>query len=142
MQKKPDRRTVLNRILYLWAAVTSVPIISSIIRFIFPPARAFVGSKVIGTVDEMQPNTGKVVQLGERPVIVITTKDGEPIAYGANCTHLGCVVRYREERGDIYCACHGSVFNIEGQPVSGPASRPLEEIPIKIENDQVSITTA
>jgi len=142
MRNKTDRRTVLNRIIYLWAAVTSVPIISSIIQFIFPPARAFVGSKVIGTSDEMQPNTGKVVQLGERPVIVITTEEGETIAYGANCTHLGCVVRYRQEQNDIFCACHGSVFNLEGHPVSGPANRPLEEIPIKIENDQVSITTA
>ncbi len=141
MSKKTDRRTVLNRILYFWGAITSLPIISAIIQFIYPPARTFIGSKVIGSVNDMQPNTSTVVQLGERPVIVITKDTGETIAFGANCTHLGCVVGFREERGDIYCACHGSIFNIDGQPVSGPAKRPLEKIPIEIENNQVTITT-
>lgn len=142
MKRKTDRRTVLNRIIYIWGAVTSLPVIAAIIDFIYPPVRAFVGEKVIGTVNELQPNTSTIVQLGERPVIVITKGTGETIAFGANCTHLGCVVRFREERGDIYCACHYSVFNIEGQPVSGPANRPLEEIPVKIVNDQIAISAA
>ncbi len=142
MNKKTDRRTVLNRLLVIWTAITSIPFITTIIHFIFPPARMFIGSKVIGNVDNMEPNTGTVVQLGDRPVIVITTETGETIAYGANCTHLGCVVGFREERGDIYCACHGSAFNLDGDPVSGPAQRPLEKVSVKIENNQITITTA
>lgn len=141
MSEKSDRRTILNRILFGWAALTSIPILSAITNFIYPPVRTFVGSKIIGAADEMQANTGTVVQLGERPVLVITKETGETVAYGANCTHLGCVVGFREEQRDIYCACHGSIFDIEGQPVSGPARRPLEKIPIKIENNQVTITT-
>lgn len=137
-----NRRAALNRLLLIWAAITSIPFISTIIQFIYPPARNFVGSKTIGAVDDMQPNTSNVVQLGDRPVIVITKETGETIAYGANCTHLGCVVGFREDQGDIYCACHGSVFDLNGHPVSGPAKHPLEKIPVKIENNQVTITTA
>jgi cytochrome b6-f complex iron-sulfur subunit len=141
MGKKNDRRTMLSRIITFWALVTSLPFISAIIQFIYPPARRFVGSQVIGAVDDLAPNTGRVVQLGERPVLFITTDTGEHLAYGANCTHLGCVVQFREDQGDIFCACHGSVFTLDGAPVSGPANRPLEQIPITIENNQVTITT-
>lgn len=141
MRKNTDRRTVINRLLVIWTAITSIPFISAIIYFIYPPSKKFVGSKVLGSVDTLQPNTGRVVQLGEQPVIVITLDRGETIAYGANCTHLGCVVGFRKERGDIYCACHGSSFDLQGHPVSGPAQRPLEKIPVKIENDQVIIST-
>ena len=41
----------------------------------------------------------------------------------AICTHLGCVVRASES--GFHCPCHGSRFDRHGDPVSGPAGRPL-----------------
>jgi len=41
----------------------------------------------------------------------------------------------------ISCPCHGSAFSAEdGSVENGPASRPLREIPVTVEGDQVVAT--
>jgi Rieske Fe-S protein len=139
MSARTDRRTLLNRLLYLWTGLTSLPLISAVVRYIVPPQRDFSGTLTVGPVDEIERNSGRIMELGGRPVILIKTDDASLKAFHANCTHLGCVVRYRPERGDIYCGCHGSIFTLEGEPVSGPAIRPLRALPITIENGTVSV---
>ena len=42
----------------------------------------------------------------------------------AVCTHLGCTPRH--EADAFVCPCHGSRFSLEGQVVSGPATRALD----------------
>lgn len=46
-------------------------------------------------------------------------------AISSICTHLGCNVRYEENRERFACPCHGSVFDKLGRVVHGPAPRPL-----------------
>ena len=43
----------------------------------------------------------------------------------ATCTHLGCTPNWFPEEEKFKCPCHGSVFNLEGDGVSGPAPEPL-----------------
>ena len=45
------------------------------------------------------------------------------IAYSARCTHLGCKVRFKEN--EFRCPCHKGVFDLDGQPRSGPVKKPL-----------------
>ena len=52
-------------------------------------------------------------------------------AMWASCTHLGCEVHYDPARDLWLCPCHGSHFNREGQPVQGPAVRPLLRAALK-----------
>ncbi len=42
----------------------------------------------------------------------------------AVCPHLGCIVSEEPERFE--CPCHGSVFNLDGQVVKGPAPTALK----------------
>lgn len=51
------------------------------------------------------------------------------------CTHLGCVVQWREGDGLFRCPCHTAVFNREGEVVSGPPPRPLRRLSAKVENN-------
>jgi cytochrome b6-f complex iron-sulfur subunit len=141
MSAQTDRRTILNRLLYLWTGLTALPLISAVVRYIVPPQRNFSGTLTVGRVDEIERNSGRILELGGRPVILIRPDDGSVKAFRANCTHLGCIVSYRPDREDIYCGCHGSIFTLEGEPVSGPATRPLRALPITIENDTVRVST-
>ncbi len=39
------------------------------------------------------------------------------------CTHLGC--RVQNENSKLFCPCHKTIFNLNGQPVEGPAKKTL-----------------
>ena len=40
------------------------------------------------------------------------------------CTHRGCMLLIKDKK--IVCPCHGANFTLNGQPVSGPANKPLD----------------
>ena len=42
-----------------------------------------------------------------------------------HCTHLGCPVRWIEDKGEILCPCHGGIYDINGDHVGGPPPRGL-----------------
>ncbi len=77
--------------------------------------------------------------VGNKPVIVIHHPNKGYIALSRVCTHLGCLVDYDRSLGRIICPCHGANFTVEGRVISGPAPRPLEKIPLKVQGDKILI---
>lgn len=75
---------------------------------------------------------------GEQAVL-LRLEGGEFAAYSAICTHMGCEVAYDRAEGTLECPCHGSIFDPENgaEVVEGPASRPLPEIPVRVEGGRV-----
>ncbi|HET7328172.1 MAG TPA: Rieske 2Fe-2S domain-containing protein [Nocardioidaceae bacterium] len=60
------------------------------------------------------------------------------VAYSRLCTHAGCPVGlYAEEYFQLLCPCHHSIFDVlhGAQPVSGPAARPLPQLPLGTDED-------
>jgi cytochrome b6-f complex iron-sulfur subunit len=47
-------------------------------------------------------------------------------AISSICTHLGCNVRWVEERSEFHCPCHGSKYTGLGKVKEGPAPKPLK----------------
>ncbi|MEE2778886.1 MAG: Rieske 2Fe-2S domain-containing protein [Myxococcota bacterium] len=58
-------------------------------------------------------------------VIVVRGGDGTLVALAMECTHWGSDVRYRAASQRLECPSHGSVFDLTGQVVEGPADEPL-----------------
>ncbi|MEW6001221.1 MAG: ubiquinol-cytochrome c reductase iron-sulfur subunit [Nitrospirota bacterium] len=50
------------------------------------------------------------------------------------CPHLGCYYNWNLQTRHFECPCHFSVFSIDGTVLSGPAPRPLDTLPYKVEN--------
>jgi menaquinol-cytochrome c reductase iron-sulfur subunit len=50
------------------------------------------------------------------------------------CTHLGCHYSWNEDTKRFLCPCHASVFSIKGEVLYGPAPRPLDTLPHKVED--------
>ena len=48
------------------------------------------------------------------------------VAFGPQCTHLGCAYHWEEGKNEFLCPCHSSLFSIDGKVLSGPAPRPLD----------------
>jgi cytochrome b6-f complex iron-sulfur subunit len=67
----------------------------------------------------------KIVPFGNQPVIVIKLSETDIRAFSAVCTHLACIVEYQKAKRDIYCNCHGGVYDLHGRNISGPPPRPL-----------------
>jgi menaquinol-cytochrome c reductase iron-sulfur subunit len=55
-------------------------------------------------------------------------------AFSPICPHLGCHYHWDAQSEHFECPCHGSVFDIDGKVVAGPAPRPLDTLPEKVEN--------
>jgi len=97
----------------------------------------------IGALASMQPNS--VTFDAEHRLIVFRDKQGYFYALSAVCTHLGCIVEWKEmgipghPEGVIACPCHGSVFNKTGDVIRGPAPRSLDRFKMYLEDDRVIV---
>jgi menaquinol-cytochrome c reductase iron-sulfur subunit len=69
-----------------------------------------------------------------RSVWVIKDPVGEVTVFSPVCTHLGCYYSWNNAAGRFECPCHASVFSLSGKVLGGPAPRPLDTLPHKIEN--------
>jgi Rieske Fe-S protein len=50
---------------------------------------------------------------------------GKLVVLSLTCSHLGCSVQWTADKKQFDCPCHGSIFNIDGNVVHGPAIAPL-----------------
>jgi len=98
-----------------------------------------VSNVKLGKVNDMEKDSGKIVKFGNKPVLVIRTQSGDYKAFSANCTHLDCIVQYKKEYGQIYCACHNGRYDLNGKNVSGPPPAPLEKYSVSIKGEDVII---
>ena len=67
---------------------------------------------------------------------------GEISAFDPSCPHLGCHVKFNEQKGRYVCPCQGGVFDVTGDRVSGPPPHGLTKLAAKIENGQIWIQRA
>lgn len=70
---------------------------------------------------------------------VVKTGENRAVAFAPWCTHLGCAYHWEMSKQEFVCPCHSSVFSIDGKVVSGPAPRPLDRFPVRLEGDKLWI---
>lgn len=140
--KTAPRRDFLGVALGGTAAAFAAALVYPLGRFIQPSSRPPSGPTSIGKVEDFPLGAAKTVLVEDHPVLVIRTSDGAFRAFSALCTHLQCVVGYSPERNRIECPCHQGVYSIDGQNISGPPPRPLDEYAITINDGAVIVSVA
>src|ERR1039458_10373853 len=132
----PDagRRTVVSWLLGGGVAASLASFFYPVARFLDPPKVAEVSVNEVdaGKVQDLKPNSGKIVKFGNKPAILIRVNDTEWKAFSAVCTHLNCTVQYQASSSEMWCPCHNGTYDLEGRVVSGPPPKPLEEFAVKI----------
>jgi menaquinol-cytochrome c reductase iron-sulfur subunit len=75
-------------------------------------------------------------EVTQRGTVYVYSTDGGKsfIALDGTCTHLGCIVQWKEGDGHFVCPCHSGLFTREGEVISGPPPQPLRKLAVKIEN--------
>jgi menaquinol-cytochrome c reductase iron-sulfur subunit len=150
------RRRFLNRISLalsgLAGAVVSVPILAYLLSpLLQPPSEEWrdlglvenfqIGETVEVAFDEPSslPWAG---QTSRTAVWLRRSGDRDFIAFGLNCTHLGCPVNWRAGAELFLCPCHGGVYYADGSVAGGPPPRPLVRYSVRIgDNERVQVLT-
>jgi len=73
---------------------------------------------------------------------IVKEAEDQVVAYSPQCTHLGCAYHWEDQTHTFVCPCHSSEFSINGDVLSGPAPRPLDRYPVKIEARRIKIGTS
>ena len=98
---------------------------------------AKTGGTAIASESQVAPGSAYKFEDSGNPALLVHLEHGDFVAYSAVCTHQGCKVAYQD--GNLACPCHGSTFDPANgaSVVTGPATRPLPEIPVKVEGGEV-----
>jgi nucleotide-binding universal stress UspA family protein/nitrite reductase/ring-hydroxylating ferredoxin subunit len=89
------------------------------------PCDVLVARTIAQNLDEIGPDEGGIVKMGDHKVAVYRDKKGNLTTMSAKCTHAGCTVKWDASEHGWLCPCHGSRYSATGQVVAGPAPKPL-----------------
>jgi cytochrome b6-f complex iron-sulfur subunit len=139
-KREISRRSWVSWLLGTSLGATAVAFLYPVLRYLVPPETSEPSLSEF-ELDikpaEIAPNSGKIVPVGGKPVLLFRTASGELRALTAKCTHLDCTVQYRAERSDIWCACHNGTYDTKGVNVSGPPPRPLTPLDVNVRGDKI-----
>ena len=139
--EKKTRRDFLNYVLSMGFFGWIVAILYPLYSYLVPPKSpdVDVSNVSIGKASEMENNSSKMFKMGNKPGILIKTKEGELRAFSATCTHLDCTVQFNKEENLIWCACHNGKYDLNGKNISGPPPSPLTPFNINVQKDEIYI---
>ncbi len=142
-----SRRDFISK---LWGIAVAMPFLYSAVKFMIPPQKPFIttlqrsagnsGTTISLPLDAVLPGGSILVNIESEPVIIIRRSDSEFIALSAVCTHLNCTVGYRSENKDIYCACHGGRYDLNGNVIEGPPKAPLKKFNVILKNNMITVS--
>ena len=75
----------------------------------------------------------------QKAVWAVKQANGEVTVFSPMCTHLGCGYHWDGGAQQFKCPCHGSLFDLSGRVVGGPAPRPLDALPSKVDNGRLLV---
>jgi nitrite reductase/ring-hydroxylating ferredoxin subunit len=140
------RRSLMVRLgAVIGAAVALVACIPGVAALLSPARRDTTGGwQPVGSLNDLREGEllrfRYAVKAGweERHVIGFLLRQGdEVVAMSARCTHMGCIVRIKED--ELHCPCHGGVFSREGEPLQGPVARPLKRFDCRVHEGRIEV---
>jgi len=151
-----DRRRFLNWLSLALGGFAStllgVPIVGFLIAPLFrQPPRLW---RQVGAVEDFKVNEITEVSFDDTSALPWAGLSGKTaawlyrqgpqdfVAYSANCSHLGCPVRWEAQARLFMCPCHGGVYYQNGSVAAGPPPRGLTRYPVRTQNGQVEILTS
>lgn len=124
MKRRSFLKNILSRLLKISAAVILVyPIIS----YLF-----YRKTRIRRVTFRLSECPGEISFKKE---VYLIKKGNDLYALSAHCSHLGCIINFDQKTEKFHCPCHGSIFDIHGNRLAGPARRPLSRIPIEFDKD-------
>ncbi len=148
-----ERRTFLTRITGFIMGLIGLALSIPLVGYVISPAfrRQTRDWAEAGTINELSPEQPKelsyvvTVQDGwlktaaVKSVWAVRQPEGDVTVFAPLCTHLGCGYHWDSNDRHFKCPCHDSVFDITGKVLGGPAPRPLDRLPVKVEGERLFV---
>lgn len=105
--------------------------VAGILKYLWPQTVQGTSNEVrIASVDEVPTGSDKKFIFNGKAAVLLHMPAGFR-AFGAVCTHLGCIAYWKPDENDIFCPCHlGRYDPNTGAVISGPPPSPLPAIDI------------
>jgi len=133
------RRRLTEILISLVALFLASGVIAAIFKYLWPQAGAKGESSevMIATVDEVPPGSTKKFMFNNKAAVLLHMPAGFR-AFGAICTHLGCIAYWKPDENIVFCPCHLGKFDPNtGAVISGPPPSPLPAIDIVVKEGAV-----
>jgi cytochrome b6-f complex iron-sulfur subunit len=143
---RPYNPSQSRRSFMRWAVLGGVAVISGqfslfFVRFFWPNKVDAFGSEILATTTANLPAVGAAPLRNDPGRFYLIRNQEGLMAFYWKCTHLGCTVPWAQAEDKFHCPCHGSVFDRQGLVVGGPAPRPMDYMPVRIEGQNVFVNT-
>jgi cytochrome b6-f complex iron-sulfur subunit len=147
MDEKTESGMSRRRFLTLGVGVAGTAIALGYIgvaeKFLDPPEASADMLKEVGKVSDFEEGVPKLItyqgSTTEEGIYVINMGKEGFLALDFHCTHLQCAVNYEESAKKFMCPCHGGVFDLKGNVLSGPLPKPLQRRIIQVQGDSVRV---
>ena len=147
------RRTFFIWMIRVIPSVMGISLVIPLLGYVGSPAfkRREEVWAAIGKAEDLVPNEPQELEfsrtvkegwrttIAKKAVWAVKQSNGAVTAFSPMCPHLGCGYRWNAPARQFQCPCHGSVYDVTGKVLAGPAPRPLDELPIKLENGQLLV---
>jgi menaquinol-cytochrome c reductase iron-sulfur subunit len=151
-QGLPRRTFFVGAIYGMWSAIAAALSLPALVYLFFPPKAHQEEEWVeVGDVSRLAPESpvemtfrrnridGWKVISENSTAWVVRQADNQVVAFGPQCTHLGCAYHWDEQKNEFLCPCHNSLFSPDGKVVGGPAPRSLDRYDAKISGGKLLI---
>jgi menaquinol-cytochrome c reductase iron-sulfur subunit len=146
------RHFYIGAIYATWAVITAALGLPALVYLFFPPKiKSRQDWTEIGKVDNLAVDSPVEVAFRKNRIDgwkvisekstawVVRQPDNSVVAFGPQCTHLGCAYHWDEGKHEFLCPCHNSLFAMDGKVIGGPAPRPLDRYDVRVEGDKLFV---
>lgn len=76
----------------------------------------------------LHPGEAVIANINGKRGGIYKDREGKLHIVDTTCTHLGCELQWNDGELSWDCPCHGSRYDIDGNPLHGPTLKPLEKL--------------
>lgn len=137
-RKLQSRRTFTRNAALGAAGIVTAEIAVGTVFLLWPNKTGAFGGDITVAAESVPEPQGEPYRDALGKFYLVHTEDGVEALYW-KCVHLGCTVPWVGGQGLFICPCHGSIYEYNGNRVSGPAATALNAMPVTV-NDDGSLT--
>ncbi|MBI4295708.1 MAG: ubiquinol-cytochrome c reductase iron-sulfur subunit [Chloroflexi bacterium] len=145
-----SRRKFLRNAIWTAAGLLTIESLAAMFASLWPKAQVGSAATRINAGKVSDYSVGSLTRFPDGGFYLSRVESGF-LALSQVCTHLGCVVPWKEDeqsedklapKGRFNCPCHGSIFDRYGQVIVAPATRPMDLYRIQLDGDKLIVETS